>query len=133
MVFASLGGKLHQHIPRDLLISEEHADGARHELRLFQTRNQILRRVTSGLSQKFVNSYHHQAAQKISVIGTIFEVAAESPEGVVESLESRDGRVFLVQFHPEKPDNYSEYSIGFFKGVKDWSLEKPGKSCHGFL
>ncbi len=48
-----------------------------------------------------LNSFHHQAIAYKS--GGPLEVAALAPDGTVEWLESRDGRVLLRQDHPEKP------------------------------
>lgn len=46
-----------------------------------------------------VNSAHHQA---VSSPGHGLSVTAESAEGVVEALEHENGRVLLVQWHPER-------------------------------
>lgn len=46
-----------------------------------------------------VNSRHLQAVKSP---GTGFKVSARSPDGVIEAMESADGRHIGVQFHPEK-------------------------------
>jgi putative glutamine amidotransferase len=51
-----------------------------------------------------VNSLHHQV---IDEVGEGLIVSAKAPDGVVEGLESSDGRILAVQWHPEllkKPD-----------------------------
>ena len=54
-----------------------------------------------GKSELVVNSFHHQAVDKV---GNNLRVAARSPEGVVEAVETTDPDRFLigVQWHPEK-------------------------------
>ena len=52
----------------------------------------------TGQSDLEVNTRHVQA---IAEAGTGLEVAARSPDGVVEAVESQDGAFLGVQFHPE--------------------------------
>jgi putative glutamine amidotransferase len=46
-----------------------------------------------------VNTRHLQA---IASVGEGFSVAATAPDGVIEAIEHEHGRVFGVQFHPER-------------------------------
>ncbi|MBX3082443.1 MAG: type 1 glutamine amidotransferase [Anaerolineae bacterium] len=46
-----------------------------------------------------VNTYHVQA---VAQIGRGLRPVAYSPDGVVEAIESEDGRLLGVQFHPER-------------------------------
>ncbi|KRL03145.1 gamma-glutamyl-gamma-aminobutyrate hydrolase family protein [Liquorilactobacillus capillatus] len=46
----------------------------------------------------FVNSFHHQAVNKL---GSGLSVVARSDDNIIEALESNDGNIFTVQFHPE--------------------------------
>jgi putative glutamine amidotransferase len=51
-----------------------------------------------------VNSLHHQV---IDEVGEGLIVSAKAPDGVIEGLETSDGRIVAVQWHPElltKPD-----------------------------
>lgn len=51
-----------------------------------------------------VNSLHHQV---VDTVGEGLIVSAKAPDGVVEGLETPDGRIVAVQWHPEllkKPD-----------------------------
>lgn len=135
-VFTSLGGKLHQDIPQDLHVTEEHQNGAKHPIVFETTVHNIVKSLLPSNAQDVVNSYHHQSARIDSVKGTIFQVAAHSPEGVVEALESRDGRIALVQFHPEEPGNGRDYSKTFFSNLKLWSGERSSASygsCRRFF
>jgi putative glutamine amidotransferase len=58
----------------------------------------------TGISKDTVNSYHHQAIDKIA---PGFKISAFSDNGVAEAMEyeSPDGKSFImaVQWHPEKP------------------------------
>jgi putative glutamine amidotransferase len=105
MVNVALGGTLYQ----DLL-----ADGATeqgHDVR-GNGRGQLVHAIdVSGDSwladavqavQLQVNSLHHQAVRAVAP-GMI--VTATSPDGVIEAMQSEDGRVVTVQSHPEElPD-----------------------------
>jgi putative glutamine amidotransferase len=58
-----------------------------------------------------VNSLHHQIVDEVGV-GLL--VSAKAPDGVVEGLETPDGRVLGVQWHPElldKPDPTFEWLV----------------------
>lgn len=48
-----------------------------------------------------VNTRHIQA---IADVGPSFRVAAVAPDGVIEAIETVDGRALGVQFHPERMD-----------------------------
>ena len=51
-----------------------------------------------GSGEIAVNSFHHQACKKIA---KGYKVTAKAPDGIVEAIESEDGRSYGVQFHPE--------------------------------
>ncbi|GAB4508709.1 MAG: gamma-glutamyl-gamma-aminobutyrate hydrolase [Anaerolineae bacterium] len=46
-----------------------------------------------------VNTYHVQA---LASVGEGLRVTGVSPDGVIEAIESEDGRMLGVQFHPER-------------------------------
>ncbi len=129
-VFTTLGGKLNQDVKKDLRVHEEHKGGTFHPLVFSKTKNQTLQRILSQLPQNHVDSHHHQSAREDSVKGTIFEIAARSPEGVIEALESRDQRILLVQFHPEMSDNMKSFTMGFFKRLKVWQKVSSPRACY---
>lgn len=54
-----------------------------------------------GKEEFDVKSYHHQAIRKM---GSGLRASALAPDGIVEALESPDGRVMGVQWHPELED-----------------------------
>lgn len=68
--------------------------------------------------QARVNSYHHQA---IKTLASGFRVTARAQDGIIEALESDDGRVFAVQWHPEcLYERYADFS-GIFKKLVELS------------
>ena len=52
-----------------------------------------------GARQMTTNSYHIQA---IASLGAGLRATAHAEDGVIEALESHDGRLVGVQFHPER-------------------------------
>ncbi len=52
-----------------------------------------------GTNRMVVNTYHIQA---IAQVGAGLKAVAHGPDGVIEAIESTDGRLIGVQFHPEK-------------------------------
>jgi len=91
-----LGGSLHQHV-QDLPGVKKHSGGVRHPVELIgasKTRDIV------GVPRPTVNSWHHQACDRI---GKGLVVTSESPDGLVEGLESTQHRfVVAVQWHPER-------------------------------
>jgi len=59
-----------------------------------------------------VNSLHHQV---VDIVGQGLIVSAKASDGVVEGLETPDGRIVAVQWHPEllkKPDPTFVWLVG---------------------
>ena len=92
----ALGGSLHQHV-YDLPGVKQHSEGATHAVTLAgdsRTRDIV------GVAKPVVNSWHHQA---IHTVGRGLVVTAESPDGLLEGVESPDHRFMIgVQWHPER-------------------------------
>lgn len=102
LVNVALGGTLYQDIAADGLSRFDHwapmekgRDYLAHTVRLEPSSRfeEIV-----GTSELEVNSFHHQAVKDVA---TRLRVNARSPDGVIEGLESADGRVLTVQCHPE--------------------------------
>lgn len=60
-----------------------------------------------------VNSIHHQAIRRVA---EGFNVVARARDGIVEAIESIDGKIIGFQWHPEKLFYVSEESQVLFKG-----------------
>lgn len=52
-----------------------------------------------GREALIVNTYHVQALARV---GTGLKAVAHAPDGIIEGIESEDGRLVGVQFHPER-------------------------------
>lgn len=92
----ALGGSLHQHV-YDLPDVDKHSEGARHPVGIFNANR--LRDIV-GLSRPTVNSWHHQAVDRL---GRGLAITAVSDDGLVEGIESQDHRFLVgVQWHPER-------------------------------
>ncbi|MDR0200491.1 MAG: gamma-glutamyl-gamma-aminobutyrate hydrolase family protein [Streptococcaceae bacterium] len=100
LINVALGGTLYQDLAVQYpQIRIKHAQAAPGE----QPTHHVAMSPGSYLYQLFgdsayVNSRHHQAAHKIAKGLT---VVATSPDGVIEALESSDGEILAVQWHPE--------------------------------
>ena len=88
------GGTLHQHL--DGHRQDASADAAAHHVRVEP--GSLLAALT-GAARLDVNSFHHQAADRL---GTGLQVVATAPDGTIEAIEDRS-RPFLlgVQWHAE--------------------------------
>lgn len=60
-----------------------------------------------------VNTYHVQA---VAEVGTGLRAVARSDDGVIEAVESTDGREIGVQFHPER---MLDQTLAFFQDFVD--------------
>lgn len=65
--------------------------------RVVLSRGSLLESVIGN--EAMVSSFHHQS---LAMSPAGFHVAAQSPDGVIEAIESLDGRVIGVQWHPER-------------------------------
>jgi len=101
------GGSLHQDIQDILENPLIHVKGAVHPLKLNE-KSELY-----GIIRKndfIVNSYHHQAINKI---GKGLKTTAHTSDGIVEGLESEEHFLQAVQWHPELED--SEISKKIFE------------------
>jgi putative glutamine amidotransferase len=96
---AHAGGTIYADVERQLdgaLVHSHKRDGTTHPLRL--TAGTHLRRLL-GTDVLDINTRHLQA---IADLGNGFRVSATAPDGVIEAIESPDGTILGVQFHPER-------------------------------
>jgi putative glutamine amidotransferase len=99
----ALGGSLYQDIVADGLSSRWHprrpgrrGDHLSHSIDIAP--GTVLAKA-AGTGTVDVNSMHHQAVRDV---GEGLTVTAISPDGVIEGVESEDGRLVAVQCHPEE-------------------------------
>jgi putative glutamine amidotransferase len=109
----ALGGTLLTDIPADAGTAVIHRSssstrGCPHIVNI--DKKSVLYKITA-ISRDTVNSYHHQAIDKIA---PGFKISAFSENGVAEAMEyeTPDGESFImaVQWHPEKPTQKPELS-----------------------
>ena len=113
------GGTLHQHV--DDHRQQAPGDHTAHRVRL--ARGSRVRTLTGGAGDVDVNSFHHQAPERI---GRGLRVAGRSPDGVVEAIE--DPRALFhvgVQWHAECLVDRPEH-LGLFAGLVAASARATG-------
>lgn len=93
------GGTIYADVERQLEGALPHSPkrgGSDHSIRIHESTHlfEIL-----GTRTATVNSRHIQAIAKV---GPRFRVSATAPDGVIEAIETPDGAVLGVQFHPER-------------------------------
>jgi len=120
VVNVAAGGTLNQHVP-------EHArydvtpDSRVHEV-VFEPGTVLaeLYGATAGDGTMKVNSLHHQTVARL---GDGLRVAARGDDGTIEGLETDDGAVLAVQWHPEM--------LREPEPVFDWLVARAARSSHG--
>ncbi len=105
------GGTLWQYLPHHGL-ADQHAPDLPRQALVHQVR------ATAGSLRDLVgddpfsvNSIHDQAVRDL---GDGLRVTAETTDGVVEGIESLDGRVTAVQWHPEELVPHHRQSVALF-------------------
>ncbi|MFI3323056.1 MAG: gamma-glutamyl-gamma-aminobutyrate hydrolase family protein, partial [Rikenellaceae bacterium] len=113
----AFGGTLYQDLPSELKKSKvnhrqsQHKSKATHSVKIKE--GSEFSKILSGATQVDVNTFHHQAANKV---GKGLIVVAESEDGVIEGLESRNGQWICPQFHPEGlAEDKNSIMIRFFE------------------
>jgi putative glutamine amidotransferase len=96
---AQHGGKIYGDLSQHVETGIQHSStrgGTEHPvlLRLDSTLGRVL-----DVSELTVNTYH---TQSLASLGDGLLITATSPDGVIEGIESKDGRYIGVQFHPER-------------------------------
>lgn len=120
IINVAFGGTLIQDIPSEMGEHIEHKQAmgirseATHTVKIAE--NSLLYPILG--KQARVNSYHHQA---IKAPASGFRVTAQAQDGIIEALESNDGKVFAVQWHPEcLYERYTDFS-GIFRKLVELS------------
>lgn len=94
----ALGYKLVQDIPFHIKNAIAHANDW-HSIELLKTTAGLLADSVKRFKKIVVNSLHHQFI--VFKEGGPLELAAVGPDGITEALESKNGLIFLLQWHPE--------------------------------
>lgn len=71
-----------------------------------------------GTQKESVNSFHHQA---VDGLGDNLIVNCRSRDGIIEGIESIDGKILAVQWHPENLWKDTNNNIKLFKWLVDIS------------
>jgi putative glutamine amidotransferase len=119
VVNVALGGTLHQHVPDVFGAAVQHSqedkrDVATHEVKL-QLEGTRLGTIL-GASELRVNSFHHQAVQRL---GRDLKDVGWAPDNVIEALEHADHDRFVVavQWHPEELIGHDRAARALFTAV----------------
>jgi putative glutamine amidotransferase len=113
------GGSLHQHVGDFTDGSIEHRQAARGRITTHSVRidpDSRLARVM-GVTEAEVNSFHHQAADRL---GQGLRAVAWAPDGIVEGIESDGPELYLgVQWHAESLIDRPEHLALFRELVEE--------------
>lgn len=96
----AMGGDMIQDIPSEVPNAIQHRQNAprsygSHTIKI--TKGSLIAKLL-GVEEIAVNSFHHQACGKVA---PGYKVTARASDGVIEAIESADGKSYGVQFHPE--------------------------------
>ena len=115
------GGTLHQHVPDHARYDVDPATRV-HPITIESESilGAIYARPGADRGPLRVNSLHHQTVDRV---GDGLRVVARSDDGTVEGLETSDGSVVAVQWHPEM--------LPADEPVFDWLVERAGHRAAG--
>ncbi|WP_139490403.1 gamma-glutamyl-gamma-aminobutyrate hydrolase family protein [Brevibacillus dissolubilis] len=119
----ALGGTLIQDIPSQVEGAFQHSMiGSRQHGAHKVTLTDGFIRQALGTDQLLVNTSHHQSVKDIA---PGFRITAISADGVIEAMESDDGQIIGVQWHPERmwmhDDTMLKLAHAFIQKVKGHS------------
>lgn len=119
----ALGGSLFQDIPTQIKTELTHSmpiETVESRWKIAHTvrtaEGSLIRRL-SGKETIEVNSFHHQA---IKQLGKDLTATAWAPDGIVEAVEHKNGKVLAVQWHPE---NLSHAGIPAAQALFQWLMD----------
>lgn len=124
VVNVALGGTLHQHLP-DLPGAALHGDpmtggGVSHEVRVAEGSRLF---AATGRSSLTCWSHHHQGLDRL---GEGLVAVGWSPDGLVEAVESEDGWLLGVQWHPEETADRDPHQQALFDALAERVRERAG-------
>ena len=93
------GGTIYADVTKQHNNADNHSDGRGAEPHFVNIVEQSALYRSLNTPKIKVNTYHIQA---LETVGDGLTVSATAPDGVIEGIESSDGRVIGVQFHPER-------------------------------
>ncbi len=109
----ALGGSLHQ----DLSLANSHhllhaqKQGRDYPMHRIEIDAESRLAQILGTTSLFTNTLHHQCVKDA---GRGLTVVARTPDGIPEALESPDGQIILVQWHPEELLDSEPRMLGLF-------------------
>lgn len=100
LVNVGLGGSLYQDLARRGVPSYLHSQRQRRDYLMHEVRIEPGSRLSRVLGEEriYTNTMHHQCVKEL---GRGLKLVAQTDDGVPEALESEDGQIMLVQWHPE--------------------------------
>ena len=105
LINVCLGGTLLQDIESIVSEALNHKDGANHSITI--ERKSLLNKIIKREKIR-VKSYHHQAVDRIS---SSLKPCAKSFDKIIEGIESADGNILGVQWHPELSNTKFDFEI----------------------
>ncbi len=100
LVNVGLGGSLYQDLARRGVPSYLHSQKQNRDYLMHEVQIQPGSRLGALLGEEpvYTNTIHHQC---VKAVGKGLKLVAQTGDGVPEALESEDGQIMLVQWHPE--------------------------------
>jgi putative glutamine amidotransferase len=118
----ALGGTLYQDIPSQIPGAYQHSQrGSRQYGAHTVTLEPGFVQEALGKTEVLVNTSHHQSV-KVPAPG--FRVTARSGDGVIEAIESENGRFIGVQWHPERMWSHDETMLQLAKAFVGLSAKQ---------
>lgn len=101
LINVGLGGSMYQDIVRRGKPAYLHAQRQRRDYLMHEISIEPGSRLEEllGTQHLYTNTLHHQCVKEL---GKGLKLVAETGDGVPEALESEDGQIILVQWHPEE-------------------------------
>lgn len=117
VINVAFGGTLYQDIPSQTNATICHVQSSKiraegtHSISI--TEDSKLAEIL-GTTKIYVNSYHHQSVKEIA---KGFKISAVAPDGIIEAIESEDGLIIAVQWHPEEMKRENHFKEMFEKFI----------------